>query len=252
MKTKLIKLSAIALTTALVVSCGSDNDSDSGNSTQAEYAVTITNLTYAQPFSPASIVAHQPGYQPFVAGEAASVALEQLAEGGSATQLLDEARAANEFLDAQEGAGVAPRSIGTVTTLTVPSSEVENLKLSALTMLIDTNDAFTGLNAMDISNMAVGQQKVFMTVSWDSGTEANTETADSMPGPAAQAAGGGGASAGFSEVRDDTADIVHIHRGVVTNANAADPSMEGLTTSILDEGARWDNPTAKILVERIR
>ena len=119
-------------------------------------------------------------------------------------------------------------------------------------MLVDTNDAFTGLNAMDISNMEVGDQKAFMTVSWDSGTEANLETADTMPGPAAGAAGGGGASAGFSAVRDDVVDAVHVHRGVVTNENVSDPSREGLATSVLNESDRWDNPTAKIVVTRTR
>jgi hypothetical protein len=125
--------------------------------------------------------------------------------------------------------------------------DADNLRLSVLTMLVDTNDAFTGLNATDISNMAVGETKSFTTISWDSGTEANTETAATMPGPAAQAAGGGGAPAGFSDVRDDRNDIVHAHRGVVTNA-----TMEGLSTSILDESDRWDNPTAKITVVRTR
>jgi hypothetical protein len=38
-----------------------------------------------------------------------------------------------------------------------------------------------------------------------------------MPRP--QSAGGGGASTGFSRLRDDRVDIVHAHRGVVTKEN---------------------------------
>ncbi len=72
----------------------------------------------------------------------------------------------------------------------MPDLDADNLRLSIATMLVDTNDAFTGLNAMDISNMEVGDSRAFMAPSWDSGTEANLETADTMPGPAAAAAGG--------------------------------------------------------------
>lgn len=284
MNNNVLKLSALALLVALAAGCGDDgatgpagpqgvagqdgadgndgndgndgSDGQDGNNGQngnlATYTVTITNLTYGQPFSPASVVAHEPGYYPFVAGEAASVALEELAEGGNANGLIDEAMASVQFLDAQLGAGTAPRSKSTETTLIVPMLDVDNLRLSVTTMLVDTNDAFTGLSAMDISNMLVGQKLTFTTMSWDSGTEANTETASTMPGPAAQAAGGGGASAGFSEVRDDLIDAVHAHRGAVTNANAADPSMEGLMSSVLTEADRWDNPTAQIVVVRTR
>lgn len=290
MLSKVLKLSTLALLVALAAGCGDDGatgpagpqgaqgpagqdgqdgedgqdgndgedgeDGEDGNNGQngnlAVYTVTITNLTNGQPFAPASVVAHEPGYYAFVPGETASVALEMMAEGGSVAALLDEASAATQFLDAQQASGTPPKSIGTETTLVVPMLDVDNIRLSVLTMLVDTNDAFTGLNAMDISNMEVGQYKSFTTISWDAGTEANIETAETMPGPAAQAAGGGGAPAGFSEVRDDRMNVVHAHRGVVTSANAEDPSMEGLSTSILNESDRWDNPTAKITVVRTR
>ena len=180
------------------------------------------------------------------------MALEQLAEGGNTSLLMDEAMASVEFLDAQQGGGTPPKSTNAETTLVVPALDVDNLRLSVTTMLVDTNDAFTGLNAMDISNMAIGQKMIFSTITWDSGTEANTETAATMPGPAAQAAGGGGGSAGFSGVRDDLLDAVHAHRGALTNANAMDASKEGLATSVLTEADRWDNPTAQIVVVRTR
>ncbi|MFT5543507.1 MAG: outer membrane murein-binding lipoprotein Lpp [Glaciecola sp.] len=287
MKTNLLKLSALALLVTLAAGCADDGDdgltgpqgdlgqvgadgsdgSDGSNGADGQdgadgnngqngnlavYTVTITNLTYGQPFSPASVVAHEPGYYPFVAGESASVALEMLAEGGSPTALIDEASTVVQFLDAQQGGGTPPRMMGSETTLVVPMLDADNLRLSVLTMLVDTNDAFTGLNAMDISNMTVGQKVAFTTISWDSGTEANIETAATMPGPAAQSAGGGGASAGFSDARDDRLDVVHVHRGAVTQENADDPSKEGLVTSILTEGDRWLNPTAKIVVVRTR
>ena len=229
------------------------NGVDGIDGTNGNLAVQVTNLTYSQPFSPAAIVLHEPGYNIFIDGERASVALEQLAESGNPSDVINEATAAAQYLDAIASDGAtAPRSIGNESTLVVPVLDIDNLRISLTTMLVDTNDAFTGLNAADISNMGVGESVSFMAPSWDAGTEANTETASTIPGPAAAAAGGGGASAGFDAARDDLFDRVHFHPGAVTNANADDASKEGLSTSILTEADRWDNPTSRIVITRTR
>lgn len=274
-----LNLALLPLIAVLVTGCGDDGDdgapgpagtagidgtdgvdgidgtdgTNGANGNLAAFTVQLTNLTYSQPFSPAAIILHEPGYNTFIDGEAASLGLEQLAEGGNPTDLIAEALAATQYLDAIASDGATPpRSIGTTSTLLVPLLDLDNLRISLTTMLVDTNDAFTGLNAADISNMTVGQSVSFMAPSWDSGTEKNTETASTMPGPAASAAGGGGASAGFDAARDDLFDRVHFHQGVVTNANASDGSKEGLSTSVLTEADRWDNPTARIVVTRTR
>jgi len=276
MKNNLFRLSLLTLLMALSVGCVDDgadgingtngadgqdgqagqdgqNGQDGTNGNLAVYTVQITNLTYSQPFSPAAVILHEPGYNAFIDGVQASIALEELAEGGNPTSLMDDASFATEFLDAvSTGAPTAPRSIGSVSTLLAPVLDVDDLRLTVVTMLVDTNDAFTGLNAMNISNMTVGQTRSFTTPSWDAGTEANLESAATMPGPAATAAGGGGEAAGFNSARDDLFDRVSFHRGVVTNANQADPSLEGLSTSVLDEGDRWDNPTSRVVVTRTR
>lgn len=234
---------------------GSDgtNGNNGTNGNLAVFTVQLTNLTYGQPFSSAAVVLHEPGFNTFIDGEIASLGLEKLAEGGDPTELMSEALAATQYLDAVTTPGAtAPRSIGVMSTLLVPLLDIDDLRISFTTMLVDTNDGFTGLNAANISNMTVGQTISFMAPTWDAGTEANTETASTMPGPAASAAGGGGASAGFDTTRDDLFDLVHFHRGVVTSANASDGSKEGLSTSILTEADRWDNPTARIVVTRTR
>ena len=236
---------------------GSDgaNGVDGTNGNLAIFTVQLTNLTYGQPFSPAAIVLHEPGFNTFIDGESASIGLEHMAEGGDPAGLMSEALAATQYLDAvTTGGATPPKSTGAMSTLLVPLLDIDNLRISFTTMLVDTNDAFTALNAADISNMTVGQSMSFMAPTWDAGTEANTETASTMPGPAASAAGGGGASAGFDAARDDLFDLVHFHRGVVTNANAnaSDGSKEGLSTSVLTEADRWDNPTARIVVTRTR
>ncbi len=262
MQTNLLRLSLFSILIGLSVSC-SDNNNDSGAVMleptpppaieTATYVVNITNLTNSQPFSPAAIIIHQAGYTLFVDGEPASVALEELAEGGNPNRLVIEASSANSVIKAvQIDSSTPPRSIGNDITIEVPLSNISNMMISLATMLVNTNDAFTALNAVNISDMVVGDALSFTAPSWDAGTESNLETADTMPGPAAINAGGGGEVAGFSATRDDLLDKVHLHPGVVTNANAMDASKEGLASSVLGEGDRWDNPTSKIIISRTR
>lgn len=231
---------------------GSDGQNGT-NGNLAVYTVQITNLTNAQPMAPAAVILHESGFNAFTDGQTATVGIEVMAEGGDPSMVIDEAQNSTTFLDAVSTGGILPpKSAGTEQTLVVPLLDADDLRITVTTMLVNTNDAFTGLNAADISNMAVGDSKRFTTVTWDAGTENNTETAGSMPGPAASAAGGGGAAAGYDPTRDDIANVVRLHSGVVTNANATDPSREGLATSVLDESHRFDFPTSRIVVTRTR
>ena len=275
-----LKILAVTLSAVLLTACGGD-DGDTGpqgptgaqgeagvqgvmgdqgaqgeqgpNGGFGAYSVVVTNLTHGQPMAPSAIVVHEPGYNMFVSGEPASLGLENLAEGGSPELLIGEAQDSVWFLDAVNSAGInGPGSATSVTTLLVPELDIDNVRLSVATMLVDTNDGFAGINAKDISNMAIGDTMTFTAPVWDSGTEANTETAATMPGPAATAAGGGGAAAGFDAARDDLVDAVRIHAGVVTNENSVDTSMEGLASSVLDQSDKFDNPAARIVITRTR
>ncbi|MHC6647990.1 spondin domain-containing protein [Alteromonas sp. HB246098] len=282
MTNPIVKLSTLLMLSALLAACGDDGDTgpqgpagpqgeagidgqdgadgedgadgqDGINGNSAVYTVQITNLTYSQPFAPAAVILHEPGFHSFSEGEPASMGIEIMAEGGDPSMVISEAAESTDFLDALSSEGIlGPRSMGAELTLVVPELDADNLRLTVTTMLVNTNDAFTGLNAANVSNMAVGDIKTFMTVTWDAGTEANTETAATMPGPAASAAGGGGAAAGYDVVRDDFADAVRLHQGVVTSANANDPSREGLSTSVLTEAHRFDFPTSRVVITRTR
>jgi hypothetical protein len=108
-------------------------------------------------------------------------------------------------------------------------------------MLVNSNDAFAALDAQDLSALPVGQSVAFDLPAYDSGTEANTETADTVPGPAAA----GGAQTGFDASRDDVADRVHAHAGIVS-------ADDGLAGSALAAVHRWDNPVARLQVRRVR
>ncbi len=200
--------------------------------TNAGFEVSIVNLTAAQPLSPIALVIHDEGEQLFAIGESASAGLEVLAESGDNSELL----AAVD--GAAENSGAAPLGPGAseALSLELDGDDTSGLRLSILTMLVNTNDAFTGINALDISAMAVGQSITLTGRSYDSGTEANTETAASIPGPA-----GGGE--GFNSARDDIADQVTGHGGAITQD-------DGLSGSALTHLHRWDDPVARFRITR--
>ncbi len=203
----------------------------------ATFEVTVTNLTNAQPLSPVGVIAHGDGYAVFSIGAAATVGLEQLAEGGDNSALLGEADAdAGVFATASGGAPIGPGGRETIS-IEVLQSDLANMRLSTSTMLVNTNDAVTMLNAVDLSAMQSGQVISQRTIAYDAGTEADTELAAHIPGPA-----GGGE--GFNAARDDDADRVSMHSGVVGQE-------DGFATSSLSNQHRFDNPVAMVRIERI-
>lgn len=225
----------------LLVACG-----DSGSTTttppptpeptpspaNAVFDVTVSNLTTGQPLSPVALIAHDAQQRLFTVGQASSEGLELLAESGDNSLLLEEIDSRAEL------SGESPVGPGSTTTLTLEldSDDTEATLLSVASMLVNTNDAITGLNGIDLSDLAVGDMLTFMTVAYDSGTEANTEAAGTIPGPA-----DGGE--GFNAARDDLADQVTMHGGVVT-------SDDGLSSSALNQMHRFDNPVARVSITR--
>lgn len=202
----------------------------------ATFEVTVTNLTNAQPLSPVAVIAHETGFSVFTIGAAATVGLESLAEGGDNAMLIAEADAdANVIATSSGMAPIGPAGSETVT-VEVLESELSNLLLSVSTMLVNTNDAISGVNSVDIGSLAEGETWTGRGIVYDSGTEANTEAAGDIPGPA-----GGGE--GFNAVRDDRNDRVTMHTGVITRD-------EGLATSALTGQNRFDNPAVQVRVER--
>ncbi len=115
-------------------------------------------------------------------------------------------------------------------------SQRPGLQFSVSTMLVNTNDAFTGLNSMDVETLPVGGSISVDGIAYDAGTEADTEEAIHIPGPA-----GGGE--GFNALRDDVADQVSMHSGVVSQD-------DGFATSDLSEQHRFDNPVVRVRIER--
>lgn len=230
----------------LIAACGDSNNASIAPPVSppppppamATFDVSVTNLTNAQPLSPVAVIAHLDGYSVFDIGSPASDGLEQMAEGGDNSALLAEADASARVLGT--GSGVAPIGPAGSETVTVDVllALVPNMNLSVATMLVNTNDAFSGLNTASIANMAVGDTVSMAGFAYDAGTEADTETAATIPGPA-----GGGE--GFNVARDDLADQVSMHSGVVS-------MDDGLATSDLTEQHRFDNPVALVQITRTK
>jgi len=209
---------------------------------EALFQIQITNLTNGQPFSPVALMLHQSGFNSFIDGETASVALELLAEGGNNADVLSEAQAATQHIDSGSTAGpIPPSTTSDSVSLAVPADSLNDVRLSVISMLVRTNDAFTGVNAANISGMEIGDTRVMNGPTWDSGTEANSELASTIPGP-------GFDGEGFNAARDDRIDLVRFHGGVVTNESAE----FGLATSDLREVDRFLNPTSRISVVRVQ
>jgi len=193
------------------------------------YSVSFTNLTHAQPLSPVATILHETGYL-WQVGSVASVDLEIMAEGGDNSRLL------NLPIAIASVSTSAPLAPGATDTIMISANDLGSAKMSIATMLVNTNDAFTGLNAWDLTQLEVGETYTMSVRSYDAGTEANTEEAGTIPGPA-----DGGE--GFSPTRDDVG-FVASHPGIVGND-------DGLTNSILTSEYKFDNPTMRISITRV-
>ena len=235
---------ALALGAMLLQACGSSSNSNPPPPpppppppAMASFDVSVTNLTGAQPLSPVAVIAHQDGYAVFVVGVSATVGLEELAEGGDNTALLSEADAdANVVATASGAAPIGPAGSETIN-IEVLETDLPDLLISVSTMLVNTNDAISGINGVAVGDMAVGDVVSLRAIAYDSGTEANTELAGEIPGPA-----GGGE--GFNAARNDRVDMVAMHSGVISQD-------DGLATSDLTGQHRFDNPVSQIRIERI-
>ena len=224
----------------LAAAACSDDDDDKNSSMEPmdetppvveyEFMVTTSNLTNAQPMSPIGVALHTSG-QFWQIGEMASNELEVLAESGDNSGLLGlsvvNASASSEGV-------LMP---GVSTEISVTTDSLTDQKLSIISMMVNTNDGFTGLNSLDVSSMAVGDVMSYTTFAYDAGTEANSEAEGTIPGPA-------DSGEGFNAARNDI-DKVAMHPGVVGQD-------DGLSTSVLTSQHKFDNPLLALTITRVK
>ena len=232
---------------AVLAACGGGGDDDDDEMMtpppppppppEVTFEVTVQNLTNAQPLSPVLVTGHGEDFTFFNIGAPASAGLEVLAEGGDNADLMAEADGDDNVIVSGSGMGVIPPGMSEAVELTVVESDVDGLEISVVTMLVNTNDAITGVQALDVSGLEVQGSMMALGNVYDAGTELNTEAMGTIPGPA-----DGGE--GFNAARDDRADQVTGHPGVVT-------ADDGLSTSILSGQHRFDNPAVSVTVTRL-
>src|SRR5687768_8312862 len=137
---------------ALVIgpASGSDDDDDDGRGTKL-WRVTIQNLTPpgpgapgSQPLSPPLFVVHSKRADVWSVGEIASHGVAAIAEDANNAVLESALPAVQGVKTVFTGAG-GPIPSGTTRSFTVESADESN-RLSVLTMLVNTNYGFTGLD----------------------------------------------------------------------------------------------------------
>lgn len=228
---KKIKLNHVVGMLALagvLTGCGSSSD---GTPAVQTYEVTVSNLTHNQPLSPLAVLLHSEPTHLWTIGSAASVALEDLAEGGSNAALL---AVENDDLEGTaSGQGLIMPGANETVTLSI-SGNVSETYLSLATMLVNTNDGFSGVTGLDVSDLSVGASKALTLSVYDAGTENNNELVNTVPGQMGE---------GFNAERLDS-NKVSRHPGVVGND-------DGYADSVLTSSHKFDNPAASLTITRL-
>ena len=188
--------------------------------------VTVENLTPAgsQPLSPPLLAVHSRRADVFSVGELASHAVAAIAEDANNAPLESALDADPRVLDAFTGAG-GPIPSGASRTFAVVSTGRFD-RLSLVTMLVNTNDAFTGLDSVKLR----GRGGSLLRMAYDAGSERNNELKAFIPGPCC----------GSMFVRDPEGAAIRPHAGI-TGVGELDPAVYD-----------WTDPAARISVERMR
>ena len=213
-----------------------------------DYEVTITNLTSGQPLTPPVIASHHGKHAVFAVGQQASVGVREIAENGNSAPLLAQLDADpfGEFFDFTEsGSGplVPPGVPGDAmfdqqVTLELEAGRKFN-RLSFVSMLICTNDGFTGVDGLKLPS-AKDRSKTVLTNGYDAGTEINTEDyADIVP-PCQDLIGdsSGEPGTGVSDPALAEGGVIAHHDGIQGGADL-EPDIHG-----------WTDPVAEVTVER--
>ena len=217
----------------IIISCDDEPASLSANpeglnkksSFSAEYEITLENLSPegSQPLSPPVMAVHSPSYRIFHLGGYASDELAQVAQDAVNGPLVNVLNSSTQVSSVVVGSGVIPP--GAYDTYNI-SAEGNYMKLSMVTMLVNTNDGFTGADKLQLPQTG---SKTYYLKAYDAGSEENTELSAHIPGPCC-----GNPFAGNA-----TNEKIKFHPGI-TGVGDLDPSIYG-----------WNEPVAKLIITRI-
>lgn len=229
MKRLLLALALLTVAGALSAAALADDGDDGGSGTK-QWQVTIENLTPpgpgalgSQPLSPPLFVVHSGKADVWSVGGIASHPVAAIAEDANNAPAESALAQVRGVRSVSTGAG-GPIPSGQSRTYVV-ETRGSATKLSVVTMLVNTNDAFTGLDSLRLRGHSLSRS----TAAYDAGSEKNNELAAFIPGPCC----------GNAFARDPEGELIHKHPGIL-GVGDLDPAVYG-----------WDDPVAKITIERL-
>jgi hypothetical protein len=214
---------------------------------EREYQVRITDLTSGQPLTPPVVATHRGKHAVFEVGRSASVGVREIAENGNNAPLraFIEADPFDQFAGFAEGTEplVPPGVPGDAefdqsATLSIKASGGAT-RLSFVSMLICTNDGFTGADALRLPR-TVGEVARMRTDGYDAFTERNTEDYAHMVPPCQGLIGDSSGEPGtmVSDPALAEGGVITHHAGIKGGADL-EPALHG-----------WEDPVARVRVTR--
>jgi hypothetical protein len=194
----------------------------------ATFRVVITNITAGQISGPPIAITHDSDFHLFIPGAPASDGVAIMAEDAALATLVAELEG-NAHVYAHAAGGM-PLPPGQSMEIEVDSTATYK-EISVAQMLVTTNDTFWAVHNVALPR-GVGQSVTSYATAWDAGSEANTESCSTVPGP----------PCGASMVRDPggAEGFVHVSDGIHGIADLAPAEFD------------WRNPTVKVAVTRVR
>lgn len=211
-----------SLITLLFIGSSAYAQTNSSDRFYSKYKVTITNLTRGQTLSPPVLATHNPRFEIFQLGKPASPGIYKMAEDGVTEVLAQEIKN-----------GASPKDI-VISPGPIPPGESRSFELKAgwysalsfATMLVTTNDGFTGVSGIDLPSMSAS----FYLPAYDAGSETNNESCKFVPGPPC--------SAEMVRAPQGAEGYVHVHRGI-----------QGVG-DLPKEKFDWRNPVVYVTIQR--
>ncbi len=156
-------------------------DENEGHDHLLTYRVTLQNLTHGQPFSPPAAATHDEDIHMFQVGALATDELAAIAQDGNEIPMVNLFKSLrmedeDDVTDVVDvGRPLTPQGVvkgGFTDSVTFTIRAHPGDRFSIATMLICTNDGFTGLDAAKLPKHG---SAVYFTNGWDAGRELKTE-----------------------------------------------------------------------------
>lgn len=210
------------------------------------YRVTISNLTVGQPLTPPVVAVHNSRTELFEVGEPASEGVRQIAENGNNAPLVTAIAGDVNVKDYYQGSAplvpaANPGGAPFDSQVTFEITTRGNARfLSFVSMLICTNDGFTGLDTVQLPRN--NKRVTYYSAGYETRTEKNTEDFSDIVPPCQGLIRGAVSEPGTGESNPLLSEngVVIPHMGIIGDNDLARRTYD------------WADPIAKIEIERVR